>query len=394
MADTYIVGVYMTQVTKEPQKSIKDQTEEVVRGALEDAGLCIKDVESMVFTPPGFAGLSSFMHAHHMCYYFGSELKSLVMVECGGCTGATAMKHAYMDVASGRCKVALAVSLDRRVAEIPPGMEFNTFLFMVVTTQTSIYGPYDALYGVGAPIPYYAQAAQRYMHERGIKREDLNWVPVRLREHALKNPLAMYREPITPEDVQNSRLISEPIRILDCSPFASGAACVVFAKEDVSGRRKVKVKGFGEYHFPTSFMPHKDIAYYSPALRKASSEAFNSAGVKPQDIDVVEIYGVFSSTELTILEDIGFFEEGKAVYTFKEGDVGPYSKLYIDPSGGRLSLGHPAAATPVMEMCEIVWQIRGEAGERRKKGKHDLGMIQAEHGMLNGAVVFILEGVE
>jgi acetyl-CoA acetyltransferase len=107
-------------------------------------------------------------------------------------------------------------------------------------------------------------------------------------------------------------------------------------------------------------------------------------------VDVAEVYGVFAATELMLYEDLGFFDKGKAADAVRDGETRLDGKIPMNPSGGRLSLGHPPGATPMYEFVEIVRQLRGEAGERQVKSP-GVGLIQAEHGMLNGAVVMLLE---
>ena len=108
------------------------------------------------------------------------------------------------------------------------------------------------------------------------------------------------------------------------------------------------------------------------------------------DVDVAEVYGVFSGTELMILEDLGFFEKGRAARAFREGKTALDGEVAVDSSGGRLSLGHPPSATPMMELVEVVEQLRGEAGERQVKDAR-VGLVHADHGMLNGSIILILE---
>ncbi len=401
MKNVYVRGVFYGEAVKEKfEKPYKDIIFETFVSALNDGELSPDDIDGIVFTPPSLGGLyPSFMHAHHMGHYLGKNLKVQIMVENGGSTSALAIRYAMLEIMSGRCNAVAVIGIDERSDRPIESMDFNHFIYNVTLAQINLYGPFDSLYGIGAPIPYYAMAGQRYMYEKGVKREDLNYVAVRLREHASANPKALIKELIAPEEVSNSKEICPPLYLHDCSIFASGSACVILTSEDFekslnSKKRKIRIRGYGEYHTPTSFFPNQPeyIPYYSVALRRAAKEAFETAKIKPSDIDVIEIYGVFSTTELTILEDLGIFEEGKAVFKFKEGDVGPDSKLFVDPSGGRIAFGHPAGATPLIEFGEIVMQLRGECGQRQKKGRCDIGLAQAEHGMLNGAVVFILEG--
>lgn len=165
-------------------------------------------------------------------------------------------------------------------------------------------------------------------------------------------------------------------------------ASEVYAKDLKRGT--VKIRGFGEHHHPSHFIPLREKISRFAALEKAAAEAFTTTGIKPSDIDVAEIYGVFSGTEAIICEDIGFFKRGEAWRSFKEGETAKNGRIPIDMSGGRLSLGHPAAATPLIEFVEIVRQLRGEAGELQVKDPA-LGLIHAEHGMVNGSIVMILE---
>jgi acetyl-CoA acetyltransferase len=123
---------------------------------------------------------------------------------------------------------------------------------------------------------------------------------------------------------------------------------------------------------------------------RAGAACFEDAGRSPADVDVAEVYGVFAATELMLYEDLGFFEKGKAVYAVLDGKTSLGGDIPMNMSGGRLSLGHPPGATPLYELVEIVRQLRGEAGERQTRGP-GVGLIQSEHGMLNGAVVMLLE---
>jgi acetyl-CoA C-acetyltransferase len=399
----FVRGVYYDPVVKERQgETYKEVLFRVFKRVLEDAEVSPDDVDGVIFTPPVLGGIRQhFMHAHHMGHYLGKKFKVEVMVENGGSTAALALRYGMLEILSGRCDAVFVIGMDDRGDRIPEGMEFPHFIYDITLTQINLYGPFDSMYGIGAPIPYYAMAGQRYMMEKSVSRDDLNWVAVRLREHAEKNEKALLRQRINPEDVIASKDICPPLYLYDCSIFASGAAGVLLTSENFekanpsNKKRKVQVRGYGEFHTPTSFLPNQFeyIPYYSEALRKATDEAFSQAKITQKDVDVVEIYGVFTTTELTILEDMGFFDEGKAVYAFKEGKVGPDAKLYVDPSGGRVACGHPAGATPLIEVCEVVHQLRGEAGARQKKGKCDIGVVQAEHGMLNGSVVFAFEGL-
>ena len=274
------------------------------------------------------------------------------------------------------------------------GEAIDAFVDRNVFATASVYGPYDAVYGLAAPIPLYAMSAQRYLHETGATGDDLAHVAVRLREHARKNPRAMFRDkPLTVADVVGSPLLSPPLHLADCSQFVAGAAAVVVAREDVaraSGRPWARLRGWGEAHHPSAFAASAETITTFPAVRRAAAEAFGEAGVAASDLDVAELYGVFTSTELMLCEDIGIYARGEAAAAFRDERCTFGGELVIDPSGGRLSLGHPACATPLYETHELALQLRGLAGPRQVDGAA-LGLVHAEHGMLNGSAIAIWE---
>jgi len=379
-------GVY-TKFQKNLPKSIREVTFEVFKEALKDAEIQKEDIDGLYVTPPGLAGPPSFMHACELIEYLGLPAKTLSMVECGGCTSAVAMRTAAEDILSGRIETACVIALDWRAADIPEDFEY--FIKYGVLMQTCLYGVYDAPYGVGAPIPYYAMSAQRYMYEFNVPYEKIANVAVVLRKHAERNPLAEYRTPITVEDVKSSRELSPPFRLLDCSPFSSGAGCIIFGKDD--GKKDgVYITGCGEFHHSSHFINSADSITRFISVRKAAQQAYELSGKKPQELDVAEIYGVFTATELMILEGLGLAEEGKAWVGFEDGSWTYGGKTVIDPSGGRLSLGHPAAVTPLAEMVEVYGHLSEKWVERNVKNAKT-GLVHAEHGMLNGGIVFILE---
>jgi len=386
-----VAAAAMTPVRKDLEAPIADTLVQVIHEALARAGIGPVEVEGLYTTPPGFARPSNFMFACDLAAHLGVPFRGLVMAECGGSSSLAALKAAIQDVLAGRVRVAVAAALDQRA--LPSADQLLKNLPMFVSRQIGLYGPYLGPYGIGAPIPLYALSAQRYMHEYRVSAEAVAEVAVRLRRNAEKNPFAEYRDPITVEQVLASPLLSPPIHLLECSPFASGAAAVVLcAKEAAAGRKlpPVWLTGFGEYHHPSHFLDDRAGITTFEATVKAGAEAFADAGRKPSDVDVAEVYGVFAATELMIYEDLGFFPKGEAGRAVAEGRTGPEGEVWMNPSGGRLSFGHPAAATPMMELTEVAWQLQGRAAERQAK-KAGIGLVHSEHGMLNGGFVFILE---
>jgi len=263
----------------------------------------------------------------------------------------------------------------------------------LIRLANAVYGSYDSRYGVLSPLQYYAMCQQRYMFETGVTAEQVASLPVVLRDNASRNPRAVYREPITVEEVLASPMLSPPIHLLESCPMSAGGAAVVLASEERAGQVRDEVTvltGYGEAHDDSHFMPALGDMSRFPSVERSASEAFESAGVKPADIDVAEVYGAFAGAELMCYEELGFFGRGEAPAAVESGRTRAGGDVAINTSGGRLSLGHPAFATALLEIFEVVTQLRGEAGERQVPDT-GRGLVHAEHGMVNGSIVLIIE---
>lgn len=392
MTKPYIAGICQTPVTKNLSMSYKDLAFAMVSGALADAGLSKSDVDGFLVSPPGLASPPALLYACELADYMQFSTKNLSMFECGGASSAVAFRSACDLVKMGRCRVCVVFAMDYRSIDVPEG-DVEIFFHHAVRMQTSLYGPYNGAYGIGTPIPFYAMSAQRYMHEYGGTEEDLARITVQLRQHAVKNENALFRKPLTLEEVQNSPYVSPPLRQVQCCYTASGGAAVAVVSEDAAKqlkKPKVAVRGMGEFHHPSHFIPLRDPISTYPAVVKAGREAYSEAGISPSDVDVAEVLGVFAGTELMVYEDLGFFKKGEAPKAVAEGKTTYGGKVVMNPGGGRLSQGYPSGAAPVMMVCEITAHLRGQAGERQVKDAR-IGLVQSEHGMMNGSLVFILE---
>ena len=395
MRPVALIGAAMGELSKYSQPPAMEVARDTIAAAIADAGIERGVIDALATTPPGLAYHNTSMFVARLGEHLGLPLRSLTCVENGGCSAMLALRWAIHEVESGRARAAVALGIDQRLPEMPaPGESIDAFLDRNVFASGSVYGPYDAVYGLAAPIPLYAMSAQRFMYETGATAEDLAWVAVRLREHANRNPAAMfYGKPLAVADVLGSDYLSPPLHLADCSQFVAGAAAVVVADADLArelGRPYALLRGWGQAHYPSAFCASAESITSFPAVRRAAAEAFERAGVSAGDIDVAELYGVFSSTELMLCEDIGLFSRGEARAAFRDGTATFGGTCVIDPSGGRLSLGHPACATPLLETYEIAIQLRGAAGERQVANAA-LGLVHAEHGMLDGSAIAIWE---
>lgn len=387
-----VSGVAQTPVTRDLKGTIKDVANAVITEALADAGVTKEAVDGFYVSPAGLSGPPALLYACDLANYLQLTTKNLCMFECGGASAAMAFRFARDQILLGRNHCAVVFAVDYRTFDVPKD-NFEIFFHDAVFYQTSLYGAFEGQYGIGTPIPYYAMSGQRYMHEFNIADEDIAEVCVTLRNHAVKNENALFKKPLTVSDVLASPVISPPLHVLECCFMASAAAAVVLTSSEVSKTLKqtpVHVTAVGEHHHPSHFIPVREGLTAYPAVAAAAKDAYAQAEITAQDVDAAEIQGVFAPTELMVYEDLGFFEKGKATQAVKEGKTTFTGKPCINPSGGRLSQGYPAGTAPLLEVVEIVQQLRGNCGGRQVKNAR-IGLMHAEHGMMNGSVVAIFE---
>jgi acetyl-CoA acetyltransferase len=359
--------------------------------ALESAGLVPADIDGLYSVPEGYARAQPPLRPQRLAERLGIEMRALVEVENGGASSLLAFKAACQDVALGHAEVAAVIGAQVERRRFRDGMDAGDI--DRVLQLNAMYAPYLAPYGVIAALPCYALAAQRYMHDHGLAAQAIAELPVVLRRNAAHNPRAEHREPIEVTDVLGSRVVSPPIHMLEAAPWSDGAAAIVVVSSDFARTRDLPgaaLTGWGEGHDGSNFIPFgQDLTRY-PWIGTATDTALERAGRSRDDLDVAEIYGAFAHAELMTYEAMGLFDPGEAAAAVGRGETGPNGRLPINPSGGRLSLGHPPQATPLLMVGEVLEQLTARAGERQIDGAAT-GLVQAEHGMMNGAGVAILE---
>jgi acetyl-CoA acetyltransferase len=384
LREPVLAGIGALAVTRDPVMPLPDLAARVCREALDDAGLPASAIDGLFVTPSALSGEPWMMWAAGLAEYLGLETRSLMMAENGGTSALAALRCAMDAVALGRVDHALVLATDTR-----PTLDmahFESFVRDVTFRSMSLYGPVYGLMGLGTPIPIYAMSHQRYMHEHGVSEEAIAGVSVQLRGHAADHPLAQFRKPITVDDVVTSETLCPPIRLLQAASISAGA-CAVVVSADGDG---VRITGWGEHHDPSHFIPRRGSITTFPSVRAAAAQAFDQAHRSVAEVDVAEVYGVFGATELILYEDLGFCPTGEGAQFVADGGGTWGHDVVINPSGGRLSFGHPAGATPLYEVAEVARQLRGDAPGRAVDGAR-VGLVHAEHGMMNGSVVLILE---
>lgn len=386
-----IVSWGSTSIGKHPGRIPSDLGLEALDRALARVGLVARELEALFLVPHGYARAQAPIRPQRVAEELGVPLRALVEIECGGASAMLAFKAACQEVATGHADVAAVIGAQAERELF--GADLDEGDLDRARLMAEMFGPYIAPYGVLTAVPCYALSAQRYMHDHDLAPEQVAELPVRLRRHAALNPRAELREPLTIEDVLSSRLVSPPIHKLEAPPWSDGAACVVVCSEEWARRRglpTVSLTGWGEAHDSSNFVTFEAGLVSFPWVRESTEQALAHARRALDDLDVAEVYGAFAPAELITYEAIGLFGPGEAPAAVAAGETALGGRIPINTSGGRLSLGHPPQATPLLELQEVCEQLAGEAGERQVAGAA-VGLVQAEHGAMNGSAVAILE---
>jgi acetyl-CoA C-acetyltransferase len=245
----------------------------------------------------------------------------------------------------------------------------------------------------GATFPsLFAMIARRHMHDYGTTREHLASVAVKNHANGAKNPLAHMRKVITLEQALAGKPVAEPLTIYDCSLVSDGAAAVILAPLEGARQltsRYAKIRAVAQTSDRVALDEKDDITTF-PAVRAAGAEAYRMAAVGPRDIDFAELHDCFTIAEIVASEDLEFVAKGEGGPFAASGCSAITGKIPINTSGGLKSKGHPVGATGVGQTCDVVMQLRGDAGERQVK-KHRIGLAQNLGGSGATCVVSILE---
>ena len=349
----YVVGAWEHPTRKAPDISLMQLHAECAKGALDDAGLSMKDVDGYFCAAgdtPGLGGLS-------MAEYMGLRLKHYDATDSGGSSYNLHVGHALQAIATGRCNVALVTLAGRPRSE---GVQTGTAPRMGNPQQADLqfefpYAP--------ATANMYAMAARRHMHQFGTTSQQLAWVKVAASHHAQHNPHAMLPKVVTVEEVVNSPMVADPLHRLDCCVISDGGGALVISKPEIAKSLKrplVKITGVGEANKAQWGGVDLDLTY--SAGRESGARAFEMAGVKPADVKYASIYDSFTITVVMQIEDLGFCKKGEGGKFVSDGNlISGVGKLPFNTDGGGLCSNHPGNRGGMTKVIEAVRQARGEA---------------------------------
>lgn len=377
-----IVGAGMTKFVSRAMETPKELAYEAVKMALDSCELTIKDIDCVVAgsAVDCFDGIH--MKGEYLSDGSGGCGKPFIRHSVGGGTGVFSCIHGWMHIASGLFDLCVVVAEEKMSSCQPhPQGAFLTVYDNIIERPLGL----NLLWVV-------AQEMNHYMKTYGYTSEGLALVSVKNKGNALAHPANMLGAKITVEDVMNSEIISWPVHLLDISSTSDGASAIVLASERLAHRitdKPVWIEGVG-YNLDTWYWTSRDLAY-PIYVEKAARMAYEMAGIKePQkEIHIAEPYDPFDFKELQNLEALLLADRGKAVQLTADGVTSRDGNMPVCPSGGLLGVGNPISAAALMKVCEIFWQLRGEAGERQVPGNPKIGLAQAWGDMMQCGTVVI-----
>lgn len=370
-----VAGVGETEQGKIPDKSSFHFLSEASKLAINDAGIKKSDVDGLV---TAFSLVEhTFMHCTTFADYFGLNPSFFSSVAIGGSTAIWMVAEAAMAIASGQAEVVLCVRGDNTLS----GISSSGMLALI---REMCHAEFEFPYGLTTPGGY-ALAAQRYLHDFNAKREGLASVAVTMRKHAGLKENAMNKEPLTVEDVMNSRVIAEPLTKYDCSIISDGGAAFIITTEDKAKELGIEhslsyLWGMGQGYSHQYLTTLNDLNQIYTAVEDSGQKAFQTAGVGPKDVDLAYLYDCFTITVLLELEGLGFVPKGEGGEFALEGRMELGKDLPVNTNGGLLSQAHLGGMHHVVEAA---LQLRGDAGARQTDAEvallHGNGGIVSAH---------------
>lgn len=361
MVDVWVAGVGLTSFGKHEGRSSAELFTEAAHYAFRDAGRVSADVDEVIFGNVLGSEIESQVNmAPKVAGLLGLTGKPVTRVENACATSGVALRLGYMLIKSGMARTVL-VGGGERVRTVP-GDELQRLFAHAMDQQ------YEATAGVTFPAVF-ALSTRAYMDKYGATEKDFAHVSVKNHENGAKNPIAQLRKPVTLQEVLDSPMVADPVKLLDCCPFTDGGSAVVLTAEKPSdGRRAVRIAGSGQGTDGFLFAEHADHTWLR-AVEMAAKMAYADAQLDASALDFAEVHDCVTINEILCLEALGIFERGKAAFATVDGDTLLTGRFPVNPSGGLKSKGHPVAATGTAQIAELVMQFRGECGERQITSK-------------------------
>jgi acetyl-CoA C-acetyltransferase len=339
-----------------------------------------KDIDSLFV---GAAEPERFVFQAHAAPMVSEQLgidprKVIARTELACASSQAAIRYAYGMIATGMSDIALCMGVEKM--NIPNMAEGQSSMTCVLDRE------WEGIHGASAP-PFFALCAQRHMKEYGTTQEQMAMVSEKNHHYSTMNPFAHFQKEIPVEKVIKSFVISPPLTLFDCSGITDGAAGIIMASEEKVKEMNltdapVYIKGTGQAAGPNIMNGHKSLSTWEPCKR-AAAEAYSSAGITADEIDVAEVHDCFTISEIMEYEDLGWCEKGQGGKFIEDGQSKIGGKVAVNTRGGLLGMGHPLGATGISQALAIVEQLKGEAPQGRAVDGAKIGMSHNLSGSAN-----------
>ena len=358
MSRVGIIGIGHGVFGRRSDASVQELAFEAFRAAMQDAGIERKELDaSVIGAVPEYHKQRSLPGV--IQEYLGLNPAPTWLTEVACASGSAAIRTGWMSIKAGIHDVVAIIGC-QKMTELSTS-EILALMGRVGEVQ------WESVFGTTFP-GYYALFAQRHMHEFGTTREQLLEVAVKNHYYGARNPMALFQKEITLEKAMASDPVATPFQVYDCCANADGAACVILAGEERAKALSDKTVWLDGMSCATASMSvlRRPNLVGLPSAEKAARDAYEMAGVGPDDIDVADVHDCFTIAEIMAYEDLGFCKkgEGGAYIGERQAYIGS-GKTAVNVDGGLKAKGHPIGATGVSMTYEIAKQLRGEAGERQ-----------------------------
>ncbi len=375
-----------------PKQFTLEQWAELTRLSLEDAGLGLKDVDGIICTDIRETG--GFTPAT-IVEYLGQPVNYAEKVDLGGASPVSAVWRAAAAIEMGVANVVICAMPARPIPSNPVKGPVDPRRFFQSSSPNwgSPQAEFEIPYGNLAQNCGYAMIANRYASEFGYDPEAMAKLVVDQRKSGALNPLAaFYQKEVSVEDVLSSKMIADPLHMLEIVMPVAGGAAIVVANADIAKRcnhRPAWIKGFGEHLTMKTPTYAKDLCH-SP-VGPASTQAFEMANIKRSEVNAAQIYDCYSITVLLTLEDAGFCEKGKGADFIKNTDLSCSGSFPVNSHGGQLGMGQAGGAGGMTQVVEAAQQIMGRA-EQRQIPNCDTVYVSGTGGIMSEQSAVILQG--
>jgi len=364
-----VIGVGMTKFER-CEREFTDLVGEAVRNALDMAGVTPDQLEQ------AFAGYVNGMstQGQRALYMMGIGGMPVYNVHNYCSTGSTALHLGYQAIASGMNECVLAFGFEK--------MEKGPLEKQLQGLKETIGKDADK----GPPIAarMFGDGGRQHMEKYGTTKEQFAKVSVKNHRHSVNNPRSQYREACTLEEVLASRMVYDPLTLLQCCPTSDGAGAAILCSEEFAKKHNasnpVKIVAQAMRTDKMEDFAMGPLGMIGVGMSKRAAEAvYEQSGLGPEDVQVIELHDCFSTNELVTYESLGLCKEGEGGRLIDEDQVTYGGKWVVNPSGGLLSKGHPLGATGLAQCAELVWQLNGQAEKRQVAGarvalQHNVGL--------------------